>query len=171
MNVMGYFLMIFAFAMGNDGIKLGDKLPLFNLIDQDSKEVRIADFIGTGPLVIYFYPKDDTPGCTMEACSFRDQFAEFEDYGAKIFGISADSPESHHEFRRKYNLPYTLLSDPDKKIQQLFGVKKNFLGLIDGRVTYIIDKRGVVVHIFESQIRPKKHITEALNILKELNKR
>ncbi len=154
--------------MGNDPLKIGDKLPQFILKDQNEDEVRISDFLGTGPLVIYFYPKDDTPGCTKEACSFRDQFAEFEDYGATIFGISSDTPESHRKFKEKYNLPYGLLSDPDKKIQQLFGVKKNFLGLLDGRVTYIIDSDGTVVHIFESQLRPKKHITEALSILKEL---
>ncbi len=166
---MGHFISIFVFIMGMNGIKVGDKLPDFTLLDQDNKEVKMASVIGTGPLVIYFYPKDDTPGCTIEACSFRDQFAEFQNYGVQIFGISADSPESHRAFKKKYSLPFTLLSDPDREIQNLFGIKKNFLGMIDGRVTYIIDNSGIVVHLFESQIRPKKHITEALNILKELN--
>ncbi len=165
---MVYLILIFVFTLGMHGLNVGDKVPLFELTDQDNKQVRIVDIIGTGPIVIYFYPKDDTPGCTIEACSFRDQYAEFEEYGAKIFGISTDSPADHLEFKRKYNLPYTLLSDPKKEVQQLFGVKRNFLGLLAGRVTYVVDKDGKVVHIFESQIRPKKHITEALNILKGL---
>jgi peroxiredoxin Q/BCP len=147
---------------------VGDRLPVFSLPDQNGQIVNIDSFVGQFPIVIYFYPKDDTPGCTAEACSFRDQFEDFQEMGAMVFGISADSPDSHAKFKEKYKLPYTLLSDQDKKIQKLFGVKKNFLGLIDGRVTYIVDIGGVIRHIFSSQLQPKKHITEALGILAKI---
>lgn len=165
---MAVLAFIFVF-MVKDGLQVGDKVPEFTLEDHNGNELAIMDYVGPGPLVIYFYPKDDTPGCTREACSFRDQFAEFEDFGATIFGISADSPSSHRNFKAKYNLPYTLLSDQGKEVQKLFGVKKNFLGLVDGRSTYVIDKKGVIVHIFNSQFQPKKHISESLEILKQLN--
>lgn len=149
-------------------IEVGDKLPAFSLPNERGQTIDISNFVGQSPLVIYFYPKDDTPGCTIEACSFRDQYQGFEDLGVKVFGISSDSPESHLRFKEKYRLPYTLLSDQDKQIQKLFGVKKNFMGLIDGRVTYIIDTNGIVKHVFSSQLQPKKHIAEALRVLVHL---
>lgn len=153
--------------MGKEALRIGDPVPNFRLKDENGTEVDVADYIGKGPMVIYFYPKDDTPGCTVEACSFRDQFHEFTDLGVTVFGISADSPESHLKFKKKYRLPYTLLSDTGKKVQRLFKVKKNFLGLVDGRTTYVIDADGKVAYIFESQLQPKKHISESLKILKK----
>lgn len=148
-------------------IGVGDTIPEFSLLDQHSKEVNIKDKIGR-PLIIYFYPKDDTPGCTREACTFRDQFDVFNDYGAQIIGISADSPKSHLRFAKKYNLNFTLLSDQNKKVEKLFKVPRSVLGFIAGRVTYVIDKNGTVVHTFNSLLNAEKHVDEALEIIKKL---
>jgi peroxiredoxin Q/BCP len=120
--------------------------------------------------VIYFYPKDDTPGCTKEACSFRDNYQEFTDAGVTVIGISADDVESHKKFADKYNLPYTLLSDTDNKVRKLFGVKGDLFGLIPGRVTFVVDKNGVIRHVFNSQMNAEKHITESLAAIEELDK-
>ncbi len=146
-------------------IKVGDTLPRFTLIDQGNQEVNIIDKIGN-PLVIYFYPKDDTPGCTKEACKFRDDFEDFADLGAEIYGISGDSPSSHKRFAEKHRLNFTLLSDENREVEKLFGVKRNLFGMIPGRVTYIIDKEGIIRHIFSSQLNAEKHVTEALEIIK-----
>ena len=167
---MIHLILVLTLLMRQEPLKVGDRVPYFTLSNEAGKEIAIKDHIGH-PLVIYFYPKDDTPGCTREACSFRDHYEEFEEIGARIFGISSDSPESHKAFKEKYQLPYSLLSDSEKIVQKLFGVKKNFLGLIDGRVTYVVDRNGIVVHIFDSQLQPRKHIKEALDILKTLPKR
>ncbi|PLX16520.1 MAG: peroxiredoxin [Marinilabiliales bacterium] len=150
-------------------IAVGSKIPSFELKDQNGHLFNIDSVLGKKNLVIYFYPKDDSPGCTKEACSFRDQFYEFEKADALVIGISSQSVESHLNFAKKYNLNYTLLSDSGNKLRKLFGVPTNFLGLIPGRVTYIIDKEGKVVYFFNSQIMAKKHVEEALHILKELN--
>jgi peroxiredoxin Q/BCP len=115
--------------------------------------------------VIYFYPKDDTPGCTKEACSFRDSYEEFTDRNVKVIGISADDVESHSNFAKKYNLPFTLLADVDNEVRNLFGVKGNVFGLIPGRVTYVVDKTGVIIYVFQSQLKAERHITEALQAL------
>ena len=152
----------------SDPLKEGDKVPAFSLPDQHENLVDMADFIGNFPLVIYFYPKDDTPGCTREACYFRDQYEVFSDSGAKIFGISGDSPKSHLKFAQKYNLPFTLLSDEKKKVQNLFGVPSSFLGLLPGRVTFIVDKKGIIRYVFDSQFQAEKHVDEALRIIKTL---
>ena len=148
-------------------IGAGDTIPEFSLLDQHSKEVNIKDKIGR-PLIIYFYPKDDTPGCTQEACTFRDQFDVFNDYGAQIIGIRADSPKSHLRFAKKHNLNFTLLSDQNKKVEKLFKVPRSVLGFIAGRVTYVIDKNGTVVHTFNSLLNAEKHVVEALEIIKKL---
>ena len=149
-------------------IKVGSKIPEFSLPDQDGNLLNIADFVGKSNLVIYFYPKDDTPGCTAEACSFRDQFVDFQDSGAEVFGISADSVEKHKNFAEKHRLPFRLLSDVNKRVRKLFGVPSDLLGLLPGRVTYIVDKSGTVQHIFNSQFNAEKHVTEALQILQKL---
>jgi peroxiredoxin Q/BCP len=150
-------------------LKVGDKVPDFVLKDQNNNDFNIADFRGKQILVIYFYPKDDTPGCTTEACSFRDTFEVFTDLNVKVIGISTDNVSSHKKFEEKYNLPFTLLADTNKKVQKLFGVPKSFLGMIPGRVTYIIDKQGSIVHIFNSMSNAEKHITESLSIIKKMN--
>lgn len=149
-------------------IKVGSTIPAFSLPDQEGQHVNINDFIGKSNLVIYFYPKDDTPGCTREACSFRDQFEVFRDSGAEVFGISSDSVEKHKQFAEKHRLPFRLLSDVNKRVRKLFGVPGDLLGLIPGRVTYIVDKQGKVRHIFNSQFNAEKHVSEALEVLKKM---
>ncbi|MEZ5083963.1 MAG: peroxiredoxin [Bacteroidales bacterium] len=150
-------------------IALGSKLPVFSLKDQDNKIINSHDFIGRKNLVIYFYPKDDTPGCTAEACSFRDEFEDFKTLDAEVIGISSDSPASHKKFAEKYNLTFRLLSDEDNEVRKLFRVPTNFLGLLPGRVTYIIDKTGIVQHVFNSQFNARKHVSEAKKILESLS--
>jgi len=149
-------------------IEVGSKLPQFTLPDQNGKMIDISTLAGSTKLVIYFYPHDDTPGCTKEACSFRDQFEVFKEAGATVIGISGQSVESHKKFAEKYNLTYPLLADVGDTVRKLFGVPTNFLGLLPGRVTYIIDLNGKVVHIFNSQSQATQHVDEALRILKEL---
>jgi len=149
-------------------IGVGSTIPSFSLKDQFGKDFDINSVKGKKNLVIYFYPKDDSPGCTKEACSFRDQFEVFSEYDAVIIGISAQSVESHLDFANKYRLNYTLLSDEGNNVRKLFDVPTNLFGLLPGRVTYVIDKAGKVVFIFNSQIQAEKHIEEAIRILKEL---
>ncbi|MFM7792943.1 MAG: peroxiredoxin [Microcystis panniformis] len=146
-------------------IKVGDRVPNFSLPSQTGTTVNIGDLIGKKSLVIYFYPKDDTPGCTAESCAFRDSYEVFTDAGAEVIGISADSPQSHQQFAQKYNLPFTLLSDSDNRVRKLFGVPST-LFVLPGRVTYIIDKEGIVRHIFDSMLDFKAHVTESLNTIK-----
>jgi peroxiredoxin Q/BCP len=143
---------------------VGQPAPEFTLSDQNGGSVSLSSLKG-GWVVVYFYPKDDTPGCTAESCSFRDSFEEFTDAGAKVVGISSDSVESHKAFATKHNLPFTLLADTDGSVRKAFGVGKT-LGLIPGRVTYVIDPEGVVRHKFSSQFKPKSHIDEALDVIK-----
>ena len=116
-------------------------------------------------MVIYFYPKDDTPGCTKEACSFRDSYEEFTDKNIKVIGISADDVESHRNFAEKYNLPFTLLADTDNKVRNLFGVKANMFGLIPGRVTYVVDKKGEIIFMYDSQFKASSHIEESIKAI------
>ena len=148
-------------------LKIGDIVPNFTAKDSQGEVFESQNFLGRKPLVIYFYPKDNTPGCTTEACSFRDQYEDFKDLGAEVIGISSDSVKSHHKFAKKHELPFILLSDQNKKLRSLFGVKNNLFGLLPGRVTYIIDRNGVVIYIFDS-MNAAKHIEKALEIIKEL---
>ena len=149
-------------------IKIGSSIPAFTLPDQNGNLFDINSVLGKKNLVIYFYPKDDSPGCTKEACSFRDQFEVFKEANALIIGISGQSVESHKEFAEKHRLSFTLLSDEGDKIRKQFGVPTNLLGLLPGRVTYIADKTGKVIYILNSQMQSTKHVDEALRILKEL---
>lgn len=149
-------------------IETGSKLPAFVLRDQNGNNFDINTVIGKKNLVIYFYPKDDSPGCTKEACYFRDQFEIFKQADALIIGISGQSVESHKKFADKYRLSYTLLSDEGNRVRKLFGVPANLFGVLPGRVTYIADKSGTVVHVFNSQGQATKHVDEALRILKGL---
>lgn len=139
----------------------GMPAPDFELPDQHGRLVRLRQYRGKNAVVVYFYPKDDTTGCTIEACRFRDDFEKFRATGAEIIGISADSPESHGQFVSKYNLPFTLLSDKNGSVRKLYGVKKTF-GVIPGRVTFVIDREGIVRHVFSSQSSPARHVEEAL---------
>ncbi len=141
-------------------IATGAPAPDFELPDQHGNLVRLSQYRGKSAVVVYFYPKDDTTGCTIEACRFRDDFEKFRATSAQILGISDDSTESHGRFASKYNLPFTLLSDKGGSVRKLFGVKKTF-GVIPGRVTFVIDREGIVRHIFSSQSSPARHVEEA----------
>lgn len=169
MLIIHQIILIFFILQNNmTEIKTGDKVPIFNLKDQDGNDFNIQDHLGS-PMVVYFYPKDDTPGCTREACSFRDQYEDFTSAGVQVIGISEDTPEDHRKFREKYDLPFTLLSDKDNRVRNLFGVPGSLFGLIPGRVTYVIDSKGFVRHIFNSQYKTVQHVNEALKSIRELN--
>ncbi len=142
-------------------IQTGDKCPSFSLPNQRGETINIADLIGEKLLVIYFYPKDETGGCTAEACSFRDSYEDFSAMGCEVIGISSDSISSHERFAANHRLNFTLLADTEKKVRKLFGVPKSFLGLLDGRVTYIVDKKGIVRSIHNSQTNATGHIAAA----------
>ncbi|MEO0059755.1 MAG: hypothetical protein RLZZ312_1402 [Bacteroidota bacterium] len=148
-------------------VKVGDKIPDFTAIDTNGQRFESNSIVGHKAVVIYFYPKDNTPGCTAQACSFRDQYQDFTDLGAEVIGISSDSQKSHEKFSKQYKLPFTLLSDNDKKIRNMFGVPTGLLGLLPGRVTYVADKNGVVKMIFDSMMATK-HIPKALEAIKKL---
>ncbi|MFM6946823.1 MAG: peroxiredoxin [Flavobacteriales bacterium] len=152
----------------NQALQIGDTCPAFSLPDSQGKQVEIASYLGKKILVIFFYPKDDTPGCTKEACAFRDAYADFLDLGCEVFGISSDSSDSHAAFQNKHNLPYPLLSDQQKKVRQLFGVPGNLFGLIPGRVSYVVDLDSKIAGIFNSQTNPVGHIDEAIKVVKNL---
>ena len=140
----------------------GDKAPDFSLPDQDGNTVSLAAGIEAKKWqVVYFYPKDDTPGCTAEACSFRDSFEDFTDAGAVVIGVSGDSAESHTKFAAKHNLPFALLSDRDGSLRKAYDVGRS-LGILPGRVTYVIDPEGVIRKSFSSQMRATRHHEEAL---------
>jgi thioredoxin-dependent peroxiredoxin len=153
---------------GSAGLGVGEAAPKFKLKDQHGKTVSLADFAGRKNVVVYFYPKDDTPGCTKESCTFRDQYTAFTDAGAEVLGISSDSEESHLKFAEKYRLPFPLLADDGGAVRQQFQVPKS-LGLLPGRVTFVIDKKGIVRHVFNSQLNPTRHVDEAIAVLKTLS--
>lgn len=168
------FLLYLSFNVQNNNkekmnkIEVGSKVPLFSLDDQNGEVFNLEDVLGKKNLVIYFYPKDDSPGCTKEACSFRDQFEVFEEADAIVIGINPQSVESHFEFAKKHRLNYTLLSDSSNEVKRLFGVKGDLFGLIPARITFVIDKTGQVVYTFDSQLQATKHVDESLRILKNL---
>ena len=144
------------------------KAPEFELKDSEGKNHKLADYAGQ-TIVIYFYPKDDTPGCTKEACSFRDSYQDFRDAGIEVIGISPDTEKSHLKFRRKYDLPFVLLADPDHAVCELYGVwgvKKNYGREYEGvfRTTFIIDPQGMVKHVFKN-VKPTDHSQEVLQVV------
>jgi peroxiredoxin Q/BCP len=148
-------------------LQVGDKIPIFSAKDNDGNDFDSAAIVGKKPVVFYFYPKDNTPGCTAQACSFRDQYEDFKDLGAEVIGISSDSIASHEKFIQKYKLPFILLSDSDKKIRSLFGVKPDLFGLLPGRVTYVVDKNGMIQLVFDSLVATN-HIPRALEMIQKL---
>jgi peroxiredoxin Q/BCP len=152
----------------NRGVKVGDRAPDFTLPSLTGEPVSLESFFGKKNIVLYFYPKDNTAGCTAEACSFRDSYEVFQEAGAEVIGISSDSEASHQQFASKYKLPFILLSDLGGVVRKFYGVPST-LGLLPGRVTYIIDNQGIVRHIFSSQFAPQMHVAEALKVLKELS--
>ncbi|WP_028648210.1 peroxiredoxin [Nocardiopsis sp. CNT312] len=149
------------------GIQVGDSAPDFTLPTQTGEKVRLHDRLGEHPVVLYFYPKDNTPGCTAQACAFRDSHEVFSDAGAEVIGVSSDSVERHAAFADQHRLPFTLLSDDGGAVRKKFGVP-SALGLLPGRVTYVIDREGVVRHVFNSMTGIDKHIEEALTVVRGL---
>jgi thioredoxin-dependent peroxiredoxin len=150
-------------------LKVGDKIPNFSAKDAYGNTFESQSVIGVKTVVIYFYPKDDTHVCTQQACAFRDQYEDFKDLGAEVVGISGDSTSSHQKFASKYKLPFTLLSDSSKKIRNLFGVPTALFGLLPGRVTYVVDEKGIIQLQFDN-LGGIIHIEKALEILKKLSK-
>jgi peroxiredoxin Q/BCP len=148
-------------------VGVGDLAPEFTLQAQGGDMVSLKQLLGETEIVLYFYPKDNTPGCTTEAHAFRDRYEVFKEMGAEVIGVSSDSVDSHRDFASKCDLPFTILSDPGGAVRKLYGVPPS-MGLLPGRVTYIIDKKGVVRFIFSSQFNPVKHVEEALRALKSL---
>jgi len=145
-------------------VKVGDVAPDFKLLSGGKGEVSLSEFKGSKSVVLYFYPKDETQGCTKEACAFRDSYEAFKEQGAEVLGVSSDTVDSHTKFAEHHNIAFPLLSDPHGNVRKAYGVPST-LGLIPGRVTYVIDKQGVVRYIFNSQTRPERHVREALNAL------
>ncbi|RZC85359.1 hypothetical protein C5167_041545 [Papaver somniferum] len=148
-------------------VEKGSVPPAFTLKDQDNKNVSLSKFKGK-PVVLYFYPADESPGCTKQACAFRDSYEKFKKAGAQVVGISGDSPESHKEFAKKYRLPYTLLSDEGNKVRKEWGIPSDLFGALAGRQTYVLDKNLVVQYVYNNQFQPEKHIDETLKILQSL---
>jgi peroxiredoxin Q/BCP len=148
-------------------IAVGQHAPDFTLPSGDGRSVSLADFRGKKVVVLFFYPKDETPGCTREACEFRDSFDRFGDEGAEVIGVSDDDVESHKKFAANHRLPMTLLSDLGGKVREKFGVK-SFLGIMPDRVTFVIDREGVVRHVFAARLRFGKHVDEALAMVRTL---
>lgn len=145
-------------------LNIGDLLPHFIMNNENHEPIDISSFTGSY-LVLYFYPKDDTPGCIKEACSFRDSFQDLANAGAVVYGVSSDKPDSHAQFKQKYKLPFSLLSDTSGELRKLLGVPADLFGLLPGRVTYIFSPEGRLLQVFKSQLSPEKHVREALKVI------
>ena len=153
--------------MSRLALKIGDKAPDFNGLADDGKMITLSDFLGKEDVVLFFYPKDESLGCTAEACSFRDNWNEFLDLNATVIGVSSDTVESHKAFKSHRNLPFTLVSDEDSSIRTLYGAKGS---LVAPRITFVIDRTGIIRYVFSSQINATKHAREALAALGRLRK-
>lgn len=148
-------------------VKKGSVPPTFTLKDQDGRNVSLTKYKGK-PLVVYFYPADETPGCTKQACAFRDSYEKFKKAGAEVVGISGDDASSHKAFAKKYKLPFTLLSDEGNKVRKEWGVPSDLFGALPGRETYVLDRNGVVQLVYNNQFQPEKHIDETLKLLQSI---
>ena len=149
------------------GIQAGDKAPDFTLPSQAGEPVRLSDRLGEHSVVLYFYPKDETRGCTAEACAFRDSHEVFTEAGAEVIGVSSDSTDRHAAFAGRYDLPFTLLSDAGGRVRKSYGVPA-VLGVLPGRVTYVIDRDGTVRHVFSSMTNIDQHVGDALAVVRRL---
>jgi peroxiredoxin Q/BCP len=149
------------------GVLAGQPAPEFTLPNQSGTPVSLSDYRGKQVVVLYFYPKDNTPGCTAEACAFRDSHEVFAEAGAAVVCVSSDSVDSHQGFASKHQLPFELLSDSGAEVRSRYGVPKTF-GLLPGRVTYVIDRDGIVRHVFSSMTHIDQHIAEAVAVVKRL---
>jgi peroxiredoxin Q/BCP len=152
----------------NRQLSAGDSMPRFSLKNQNDSLINVQDYIGKKLLVIYFYPKDESWVCTKEACAFRDSITDFIKAGAMVIAINSGSVASHKEFQQKHGLPFMLLSDPDGKVSEMFGVKD---GLASERVTFIVDKTGQIVFTYNSLINGKEHVQKALEFIREMKNR
>jgi peroxiredoxin Q/BCP len=148
-------------VVGEDGPGVGNEAPV------KTRKIRLSDYVGKKNVVLFFYPKDETAGCTVEACSFRDSHQDFVDAGAEVIGISSDSVDSHARFAARHHLPMLLLSDPSGAIAARYGIRKA-LGFIPGRVTFLVDRSGIVRHVTDGRLRLRGHASEALATLKQL---
>ena len=146
-------------------LKVGDRIPHFELLNHHGELFKSETVLGVKPLVVYFYPNDETPACTAEACSFRDHYEDFLQLGAAVIGISSDGVKSHQKFAARHKLPFVLLSDSKKKVQRLFKLPKILFGLYTKRITFVIDKEGLVSYV-HSSLMPDTHIKKALQQLK-----
>ena len=155
------------FWRGAKLLKVGDVAPDFSAVANDGTAVRLKDSLGYGPIVLFFYPKDDTPGCTAQACSLRDGFAAIKAAGAVILGVSADTSQSHKAFAEKYHLPFSILADPDHRIIEAYGVKMPVVGIAK-RVTFLIDRKGTVRKVI-TDTRTKDHDQQVLALLKGMS--
>ena len=149
------------------GPEVGDQAPDFTLPGAGGATVRLADYVGKKTVVLYFYPKDDTTGCTIESCSFRDMYQDFSDAGAEVIGVSVDSVESHDKFKAKHRLPFVLASDTTGETRKKYGAEGLF-GIIPGRVTYVIDRKGKVRYKFSSMVKFKEHVERSLELVRAL---
>ena len=150
-----------------NAVKIGDEAPDFTTLDQNGAQVSLGAYRGKQTVVLFFYPKDNSPICTKEACSFRDAYEDFVAEGAIVIGVSGDNVSSHQQFASAHRLPFLLLSDSDGALRRLFGVPKT-LGVLPGRVTYVIDQGGVVRHMFQSQLSSDRHVQEALQVVRQI---
>jgi peroxiredoxin Q/BCP len=151
----------------NEALKVGDRAPDFTLPAQDGRIISLHDYVGKKNLVIYFYPKDFTIGCTAETKTFGENYDELRSIGAEVIGISSDTADSHGRFAEECGAKFPLLADEGGRVRQEYRVKST-LGMLSGRVTFVVDKQGIVRHVFSSQLRPKEHVSEAVRALRNL---
>ena len=149
-------------------LETGQKAPDFSLPNKEGETVQFYDLLKKGHAVLYFYPKNETPGCTKEACAFRDAYEDFREAGAEVVGVSADSSSSHLKFASNRRLPFVLLSDPDFKVHKLYDASPSLFGIFRARITYVIDREGTIRHAFSSQLNIGRHVKDALEILRGL---
>ncbi|MBX0332510.1 peroxiredoxin [Pontibacter sp. HSC-14F20] len=154
--------------MGRDVVKIGDKAPDFELQRLDGGFFRLYDLLKTKNVVLYFYPKDSSTDCTKQACEFRDHYETFKELGTEVVCISYDKADAHKRFERMYRLPFTLLSDCDAQIRNLYGVPRKF-GIMPGRSIYVIDKKREVQYVFNSLSKPAEHVQQVLDVLYDIN--
>jgi len=153
-------------AAPNPAVSVGDKAPPFTATLQDGGTFDSASLRGRKSLVLFFYPKDNTPVCTQQACAFRDAYEEFVKADVEVIGVSSDSPESHRRFAEKHRLPFRIISDPDSALRKLFGVPRAW-GIFPGRVTYVIDKEGIVRLVYNATLAAEPHVRKALEAIRK----
>ena len=147
-------------------LNIGDRAPDFEAHTDSGAKIRLSEILMNREVVLYFYPKDETPGCTAEACSFRDHWDDIKELGAEVIGVSSDSEDSHKKFKDHHKLQFTLVSDPNKEIRRMYDVKGSIL---PPRTTFVISKDGKIIHVYNSQMNAKHHVDEAIYALKKMH--